>query len=136
MAATDAEARVADRLIVGAVQAGDATALKQLALWALCQDSPAIAVDGADRLVIDTTGYCTDSRLRPQQTAARALSDDEAAAFEVARILVGGLPGRSSKRIALMTPPSWPAVRRLHKNPLVHVSIRSCSRARMRRMRR
>lgn len=56
MAASKAQAMVADLLMVDAAPAEDAAALERLALWALRQYSPVVAVDGADGLVIDTEG--------------------------------------------------------------------------------
>ncbi|MBN9032526.1 MAG: DNA polymerase Y family protein [Rhizobiales bacterium] len=56
MAASKAQAMVADLLMVDASPAEDAAALERLALWALRQYSPVVAVDGADGLVIDTEG--------------------------------------------------------------------------------
>jgi protein ImuB len=56
MAASKAQAMVADLLMVNAAPAEDAAALERLALWALRQYSPVVAVDGADGLVIDTEG--------------------------------------------------------------------------------
>ncbi len=54
MAASKAQAMVADLLMVDAAPAEDAAALERLALWTLRQYSPVVAVDGADGLVIDT----------------------------------------------------------------------------------
>lgn len=56
MAASKAQAMVADLLMVDAAPGEDAAALERLALWALRQYSPVVAVDGADGLVIDTEG--------------------------------------------------------------------------------
>src|SRR5690606_6730625 len=47
MAASKAQAMVADLLMVDAAPAEDAAALERLALWALRQYSPVVAVDGA-----------------------------------------------------------------------------------------
>ena len=56
MPASKAQAMVADLLMIDAAPAEDAAALERLALWALRQYSPVVAVDGADGLVIDTEG--------------------------------------------------------------------------------
>ncbi|MCQ4633959.1 DNA polymerase Y family protein [Shinella sp. CPCC 100929] len=56
MAASKAQAMIADLLMVDAAPSEDAAALERLALWALRQYSPVVAVDGADGLVIDTEG--------------------------------------------------------------------------------
>ena len=56
MPASKAQAMVADLLMVDAAPSEDAAALERLALWALRQYSPMVAVDGADGLVIDTEG--------------------------------------------------------------------------------
>ena len=56
MPASKAQAMVADLLLVDAVPMEDAAALERLALWALRQYSPVVAVDGVDGLVMDTEG--------------------------------------------------------------------------------
>ena len=56
MPASKAQAMVADLVMVDAAPAEDAAALERLALWALRQYSPVVAIDGTDGLVIDTEG--------------------------------------------------------------------------------
>jgi protein ImuB len=56
MPASKAQAMIADLLVVDAAPAEDAAALERLALWALRQYSPVVAVDGGDGLVMDTEG--------------------------------------------------------------------------------
>ncbi|WP_435269156.1 Y-family DNA polymerase [Shinella sp. BE166] len=56
MPASRAQAMVADLLMVDAAAAEDAAVLEKLALWALRQYSPVVAVDGSDGLVMDTEG--------------------------------------------------------------------------------
>ncbi|MEP9398114.1 DNA polymerase Y family protein [Mesorhizobium sp. KR2-14] len=56
MPASKAQAMVAGLLMVDARPTDDAGALERLALWALRQYSPVVAVDGVDGLVMDTEG--------------------------------------------------------------------------------
>ncbi|MCB5203758.1 DNA polymerase Y family protein [Neorhizobium sp. T786] len=56
MAASKAQAVVANLTMVDADPAADAAALERLAIWALRQYSPVVAVDGTDGVVMDTEG--------------------------------------------------------------------------------
>ena len=56
MPASKAQAVVANLKMIDADPAADAAALERLALWALRQYSPVVAVDGADGIVMDTEG--------------------------------------------------------------------------------
>jgi len=100
MPASKAQAMVADLLMVDAAPAEDVAALERLALWALRQYSPVVAVDGADGLVIDTEGadhlqggedlLITGlvNRLRGHGLTARAaVSDTWGASHAIARLI-------------------------------------------------
>ncbi len=91
---------VEDLLMVDAAPAEDAAALERLALWALRQYSPVVAVDGADGLVIDTEGADhlqggedllisgLVNRLRGHGLTARAaVSDTWGASHAIARLI-------------------------------------------------
>lgn len=56
MPASKAQAIVANLTMIDADPAADAAALERLALWALRQYSPVVAVDGVDGIVMDTEG--------------------------------------------------------------------------------
>lgn len=56
MPASKAQAMVLDLVMIDAGPTDDAAALERLALWALRQYSPVVAVDGVDGLVMDTEG--------------------------------------------------------------------------------
>lgn len=56
MAASKAQAMVANLQMVDADPVADAAAVERLALWALRQYTPVVAVDGADGIVMDTEG--------------------------------------------------------------------------------
>lgn len=56
MAASKAQAVVANLAMIDADPAADAAALERLALWALRQYSPVVAIDGTDGIVMDTEG--------------------------------------------------------------------------------
>ena len=56
MPASKAQAVVANLKMIDADPAADAAALERLALWALRQYSPVVAVDGTDGIVMDTEG--------------------------------------------------------------------------------
>ncbi|TMV20065.1 DNA polymerase Y family protein [Rhizobium sp. Td3] len=56
MAASKAQAVISDLAMLDADPVADAAALERLALWALRQYSPVVAVDGADGIVMDTEG--------------------------------------------------------------------------------
>lgn len=56
MAASKAQALVADLAMYDADPVGDLAALDKMALWMLRQYSPVVAVDGIDGIVIDTEG--------------------------------------------------------------------------------
>jgi protein ImuB len=56
VAASKAQAMVAGLLMLDIDISGDAHALYRLAMWALAQFSPIVAVDGSDGLVLDTEG--------------------------------------------------------------------------------
>ena len=56
MPASKAQAVVTNLTMIDADPAADAAALERLALWALRQYSPVVAVDGADGIVMDTEG--------------------------------------------------------------------------------
>jgi protein ImuB len=56
MPASKAQALVRDLAMVNASPAEDAASLERLALWALRQYSPVVAVDGTDGIVMDTEG--------------------------------------------------------------------------------
>ena len=56
MPASKAQAVVANLTMVDADPSADAAAIERLALWALRQYSPVVAVDGADGIVMDTEG--------------------------------------------------------------------------------
>lgn len=56
MPASKAQAIVAGLAMIDADPAADAAALKRLALWALRQYSPVVAVNGVDGIVIETEG--------------------------------------------------------------------------------
>lgn len=56
MPASKAQAVVANLTMVDADPNADAAAIERLALWALRQYSPVVAVDGADGIVMDTEG--------------------------------------------------------------------------------
>lgn len=56
MAASKAQAVIANLTMIDADPAADAAALERLALWALRQYSPVVAVDGTDGFVMDTEG--------------------------------------------------------------------------------
>lgn len=56
MAASKAQAIVANLKMVDADPAADAAAVERLAIWALRQYSPVVAIDGTDGIVIDTEG--------------------------------------------------------------------------------
>jgi protein ImuB len=56
MAASKAQAVIANLKMVDADPAADAAALERLGLWALRQYSPVVAVDGTDGIVLDTDG--------------------------------------------------------------------------------
>ncbi|WP_208645057.1 Y-family DNA polymerase [Rhizobium gallicum] len=56
MPASKAQAMVADLVMVDAAPGEDAAALERLALWALRQYTPVVAVDGTDGFVMDTEG--------------------------------------------------------------------------------
>jgi len=100
MPASKAQAMVADLVMIDAAPAEDAAALERLALWALRQYSPVVAVDGADGLVIDTEGADhlhggeallvsgLVNRLRRRGLTARAaVADTLGAAHALARLL-------------------------------------------------
>lgn len=100
MPASKAQAMVADLLMVDAAPAEDAAALERLALWALRQYSPVVAVDGMDGLVIDTEGADhlqggeqallsgLINRLRHHRLTARAaIADTWGASHALARLL-------------------------------------------------
>lgn len=100
MPASKAQAMVADLLMVNAAPSEDAAAVERLALWALRQYSPVVAVDGADGLVMDTEGADhlqggeglllsgLVNRLRSHGLTARAaLADSWGAAHALARLL-------------------------------------------------
>jgi len=56
MAATKAQAMVADLVVKDADPASDAAGLEKLAIWALQRYSPIVAVDPPDGLIIEATG--------------------------------------------------------------------------------
>lgn len=56
MSASKAQAVIAGLTMIEANPAADAAALERLALWALRQYSPVVAMDGADGIVMDTEG--------------------------------------------------------------------------------
>ncbi|MGE7368388.1 Y-family DNA polymerase [Neorhizobium sp. NPDC001467] len=56
MAASKAQAMVANLHMLDADPVADAAAVERLALWALRQYTPVVAVDGADGIVMDTEG--------------------------------------------------------------------------------
>ncbi|MBO0132267.1 DUF6504 family protein [Agrobacterium burrii] len=56
MSASKAQAVIADLTMIDADPVADAAALERLALWALRQYSPVVAVDGTDGIVMDTEG--------------------------------------------------------------------------------
>lgn len=56
MAASKAQAMVANLQMVDADPVADAAAVERLALWALRQYSPIVALDGTDGIVMDTEG--------------------------------------------------------------------------------
>lgn len=56
MPASKAQAMIANLTMVDADPAEDAAVLQRLALWALRQYSPVVAVDGSDGIVMDTEG--------------------------------------------------------------------------------
>lgn len=56
MPASKAQAVVSNLTMIDADPAADAAALERLALWALRQYSPVVAVDGTDGIVMDTEG--------------------------------------------------------------------------------
>ncbi|UTV41793.1 DNA polymerase Y family protein (plasmid) [Ensifer adhaerens] len=56
MSASKAQAVIADLAMIDADPSADAAALERLALWALRQYSPVVAVDGTDGIVMDTEG--------------------------------------------------------------------------------
>lgn len=56
MAASKAQSVVANLTMIDAEPAADAAALERLAMWALRQYSPVVAVDGTDGIVMDTEG--------------------------------------------------------------------------------
>jgi protein ImuB len=56
MPASKAQAMISGLVMVDAAPQEDAAALERLALWALRQYSPVVAVDGTDGLVMDTEG--------------------------------------------------------------------------------
>lgn len=56
MPASNAQAIVANLTMIDAAPDEDAAALERLALWALRQYSPVVAVDGSDGIVMDTEG--------------------------------------------------------------------------------
>lgn len=56
MSASKAQAVIADLAMIDADPLADAAALERLALWALRQYSPVVAVDGTDGIVMDTEG--------------------------------------------------------------------------------
>ncbi|MCS4243144.1 protein ImuB [Rhizobium sp. BIGb0125] len=56
MSASKAQAAFADLVLTDADPVADAAALERLALWALRQYSPVVAVDGSDGIVMDTEG--------------------------------------------------------------------------------
>lgn len=56
MAASKAQAVISDLAMLDADPVADAAALERLALWALRQYSPVVALDGADGIVMDTEG--------------------------------------------------------------------------------
>lgn len=56
MPASKAQAVIANLTMIDADPAADAAALERLALWALRQYSPVVAVDGTDGIVLDTEG--------------------------------------------------------------------------------
>ncbi|KQV37675.1 nucleotidyltransferase [Rhizobium sp. Root268] len=100
MSASKAQAMVTDLLMVDAAPAEDAAALERLALWALRQYSPVVAIDGADGLVIDTEGADhlhggeellvsgLINRLRGRGLTARAaVADTWGASHALARLL-------------------------------------------------
>ena len=102
MPASKAQAMVADLLMVDAAPAEDGAALERLALWALRQYSPVVAVDGTDGLVIDTEGADhlqggedllisgLVNRLRGHGLTARAaVSDTWGASHAIARLIPG-----------------------------------------------
>ncbi|WP_313526226.1 DNA polymerase Y family protein [Shinella sp.] len=101
MPASKAQAMVADLLMIDAAPVEDAAALERLALWALRQYSPVVAVDGADGLVIDTEGADhlqggedllisgLVNRLRGHGLTARAaVSDTWGASHAIARLIL------------------------------------------------
>lgn len=56
MPASKAQAMVANLNVIDADPTADAAAVERLALWALRQYSPVVAVDGVDGIVLDTEG--------------------------------------------------------------------------------
>lgn len=56
MSASKAQAVIAGLTMIEADPAADSAALERLALWALRQYSPVVAVDGTDGIVMDTEG--------------------------------------------------------------------------------
>ena len=56
MSASKAQAVIADLAMIDADPSADSAALERLALWALRQYSPVVAVDGMDGIVMDTEG--------------------------------------------------------------------------------
>jgi protein ImuB len=56
MPASKAQAIIANLAMINADPSADAAALERLALWALRQYSPVVAVDGCDGIVMDTQG--------------------------------------------------------------------------------
>jgi protein ImuB len=100
MPASKAQAMVADLLMIDAGLSDDAAALERLALWALRQYSPVVAVDGVDGLVMDTEGADhlqggealllsgLVNRMRSHGLTARAaIADTWGAAHALARLL-------------------------------------------------
>ncbi|QYC11478.1 Y-family DNA polymerase [Brevundimonas nasdae] len=109
MAATQARALVGDLVVHDFDPAGDASALDQLALWALRRYAPIVAADPPDGLVLDVTGathrYGGDQALLDDliaQTtsvglnARAALADTWASAHALARHLA--LPSLTVER--------------------------------------
>ncbi|MGQ3215629.1 MAG: Y-family DNA polymerase [Shinella sp.] len=100
MPASKAQAMVADLLMIDAAPGEDAAALERLALWALRQYTPVVAIDGGDGLVMDTEGAdhlqggeCLllsglINRFRGHGLTARAaIADSWGAAHALARLL-------------------------------------------------
>ena len=99
MPASKAQAMVSNLVTVDADPTADAAALERLALWALRQYSPVVAVDGTDGIVMDTEGADhlqggedrlisgLVNMLRARGLTARAaVADTRGAAHAVARL--------------------------------------------------